>query len=85
MGGRRWSAYVAAFLTAHPVCHLCGKKIDLSLPRGHEMAGTVDHLVPVSRGGARWDPSNHRSAHRLCNMRRGVRAVEQVGETSRSW
>lgn len=44
-------------------CHICGKRVatkDMSL----------DHLVPVSKGGAHM-ATNLRLAHRVCNVRRG--------------
>ena len=31
----------------------------------------VDHIVPLSRGGARFDPSNLRAACQTCNLSRG--------------
>lgn len=45
-------------------CHICGKRVakrELSL----------DHLIPVSKGGPHV-ATNVRIAHRLCNVRRGV-------------
>lgn len=42
------------------VCHLCGQP----------GADTLDHLVPLSKGGTN-DPSNLRPAHRACNSRKG--------------
>jgi hypothetical protein len=35
------------------------------------MSFSLDHLIPLSMGGARDDPANARAAHRLCNMKRG--------------
>lgn len=43
-------------------CHLCGRS----------GASTVDHLVPISKGGALWDPANLRPAHGTCNYMRGA-------------
>jgi HNH endonuclease len=52
------------------VCHLCGKKVK----PGQE---SVDHLVPVSAGGAdRMD--NVALAHIRCNSRRGVKGEVQL-------
>lgn len=38
----------------------------LALPAG----GHVDHIVPLSRGGAKYDPSNCRAACPPCNTSR---------------
>ncbi len=47
-------------------CHLCGKTIRQDLPPHHRMGPTIDHIVPISRGGTH-EPSNVRAAHRKCN------------------
>jgi 5-methylcytosine-specific restriction endonuclease McrA len=37
----------------------------------HQLAGTVDHVVPLSKGGSD-DDGNVRAAHATCNSRRGA-------------
>lgn len=51
------------------VCWLCGDPIDMELPSDHDRAFSLDHIVPVSRGGdeARGEA---RPAHRQCNSSR---------------
>lgn len=53
-------------LKASPICHICGQPIDLALKNPDPMAGVVDHVIALNRGGADI-PSNKRSAHRSCN------------------
>lgn len=53
-------------LAASPACHICGGPIDLALKNPDPMAGVVDHVVPIARGGLDI-PSNKKSAHRSCN------------------
>lgn len=43
---------------------------DRSLPSMHPMAPSLDHKVPLSRGGAHVE-SNCALAHRICNIRKG--------------
>jgi 5-methylcytosine-specific restriction endonuclease McrA len=43
----------AALLTESDTCHWCG----------HSGADTADHLIPVSRGGAKLDPDNLAPIH----------------------
>jgi 5-methylcytosine-specific restriction endonuclease McrA len=50
-------------------CHLCGKPIDERRTYPHDMSPSVDHLVPVSRGGTNVI-ENLRPAHLVCNVRR---------------
>lgn len=35
--------------------------------------GHVDHITPLSRGGAKYDPGNARAACPSCNLKRGNR------------
>lgn len=70
--GRTWRA-LSARLRAElpPVCWWCRKPIDLGLPARHGDSWTLDHIIPLSKGGAPEDPANLRPAHRSCNSRRG--------------
>lgn len=61
-------------------CHLCGRAIDYSLPAGHPMSFEVDEIVPVSKGGSPIDPGNVAPAHRICNERRGNKALGSIGQ-----
>jgi 5-methylcytosine-specific restriction endonuclease McrA len=47
-------------------CGICGKKIDVSLPYNDKMAATIDHIIPLSKGGLHcWN--NVQAAHLSCN------------------
>jgi 5-methylcytosine-specific restriction endonuclease McrA len=48
----------------HWTCHICHKKVT-------EADWSLDHLIPLSKGGAH-TPANVALAHRRCNSRRGV-------------
>jgi 5-methylcytosine-specific restriction endonuclease McrA len=70
-------------------CWLCGHNIAYEI-RGpeagkHPLAFTLDHLVPLSRGGDLLDPANARSAHRRCNSARGNRTSIKQRRASRRW
>lgn len=48
------------------ICHLCGKKVDMNLDINDNWYGSIDHVIPVSKGGTHtWD--NVKLAHRKCN------------------
>jgi 5-methylcytosine-specific restriction endonuclease McrA len=53
-----------------PWCHICAGFIDRDLPAGNMMRGSIDHLVPVTKGG-RHELANLRPAHVLCNSLKG--------------
>lgn len=52
------------------VCHLCNLEIDLSLARNSRFGATIDHVVPVSKGGAD-TLDNMKLAHWICNIKKG--------------
>lgn len=58
-------------------CHLCGERVDGTLHGHHRRAATIDHLIPISRGGNHV-AENVALAHRCCNSARGNRGVVQL-------
>jgi 5-methylcytosine-specific restriction endonuclease McrA len=54
-------------------CHLCGGRVSRSRQHPDPLCASLDHVVPVSRGGTN-DPSNLRLAHLRCNCAKGDRA-----------
>lgn len=56
------------------ICHLCLKPVDMNL-NGHQWMGpTIDHLQPISMGGADL-MLNTALAHRKCNVERNVKPL----------
>lgn len=53
------------------VCWLCGEKVRLDVSPHANTAASLDHVIPVSKGG-KWSMENLRTAHRSCNDARGV-------------
>ena len=51
-------------------CHLCGEMVDETLPRLAKMGASLDHVVPISKGGTD-EPENLKLAHFICNVRKG--------------
>lgn len=56
------------------LCWLCERAVDATAVVPDHDAPTIDHVVPLSRGGAD-TVDNVRLAHFICNTRRGVRLV----------
>ena len=73
------AAYEAArkkILATQSICGICGKPVDMSLRYPHPMSPTVDHIIPVSKGGHPSDISNLQLAHRCCNRQKADRLVD---------
>ncbi|MDJ0461567.1 HNH endonuclease [Streptomyces sp. H27-C3] len=83
--GRPYRRLVAAVKALGHPCWICGHNIPASLDARHRMSFTLDHLVPLSRGGSLLDPANARSAHRKCNSKRGNRLATAQSRASRRW
>jgi 5-methylcytosine-specific restriction endonuclease McrA len=69
-----WAQYSRQFRQAHPVC---GERADGTLDAIHSRcvqlglttpAECVDHTMPLSQGGSKWDPANHMAACQACNL-----------------
>lgn len=55
------------------ICYLCGK------PIGAVSEASLDHAVPLSRGGAS-SVANLGIAHRRCNVIKGIMTLEEYGK-----
>lgn len=55
------------------VCPLCGRSIDRSLRYPHPLSPSVDHIVPLSKGGSH-EQSNLQWTHLVGNQRKGAKA-----------
>jgi 5-methylcytosine-specific restriction enzyme A len=62
---RNWEAYRADYLRRRPTC-ACGAP-----------ATVVDHIVPVSLGGAFWDPANHQPMCVSCHAAKTMTEINQ--------
>jgi len=61
------------------ICHICKEQIDLKAARqvgrkGWERGLHLDHVIPISKGGADLIP-NIRPSHGLCNIRKNAREI----------
>lgn len=50
------------------ICGICGNPLERS-------DFTVDHIIPISKGGGHVNANVH-SAHRMCNIRRGTKPLD---------
>ena len=75
--GYAWRRHIAALMPAlrsraDDCCELCHRPIDFDAPARTSQAPSVDHIVPLSHGGAELPPIDElRLAHVGCNSGRG--------------
>ena len=61
------------------VCAICGQPVDMSLRYPHPMARSVDHIIPINRGGHPSDLSNLQLAHWTCNRAKADKLQRDPG------
>lgn len=67
--------HVELFDRCNWMCGICLEPINPKLRFPSIMAATVDHIIPISRGGLHiWE--NVRAAHGRCNFQRGDSMAE---------
>ncbi|MBR1750834.1 MAG: HNH endonuclease, partial [Ruminococcus sp.] len=59
------------------VCGICGKPVDFTLKFPHPLSRTVDHIIPVAKGGHPSDIANLQLAHLCCNRFKSDKLVEK--------
>lgn len=67
--------YLEIFNRDKWICQLCNKKVNKDLKHPHPMSATIDHIIPLSKGGTH-ETKNVQLAHYLCNMKKGNRTTE---------
>ena len=63
-------------LKTQTICGICGKPVDFSYSYPHPMSPTVDHIIPVSKGGHPSDLDNLQLAHRCCNRQKSDKLLD---------
>jgi 5-methylcytosine-specific restriction endonuclease McrA len=67
---RQWKEMAKQVRALGLGCWLCGEDIDYYCDPCSPRSFSVDHVVPLSKGGALLDPANLRPAHFGCNARK---------------
>ena len=65
------------------VCALCGKPVDFSLKSPHPLSATIDHIIPLDKGGHPSDIDNLQLAHRCCNRAKSNKIGLKENPTTR--
>lgn len=67
-------------LKTQDVCGICGKPVDKTLKSPHPLSPTIDHIIPISKGGHPSDMNNLQLAHRQCNRAKSDKMLAFVAE-----
>lgn len=65
-------------------CGICGHPVDFSLKPPHPMSATIDHIIPVAKGGHPSDIDNLQLAHWTCNRQKSDKIFRQKQETKQA-
>lgn len=85
----RWGEHRRAFernsrkiIKTQEICGICGKPVDKSLRYPNPMAASVDHIIPVARGGHPSDIDNLQLAHWTCNRQKSDKLMRYDNRNS---
>lgn len=75
-----------------PTCYLCGRTIDITLPKGLPGSKSMDDVLAVTKGGDPNNIKNQKPSHQRCNSQKGnkpvdvaIRNAKRQRGTSRVW
>ena len=61
------------------ICGICGQPVDMRLKWPDPMSKTIDHIIPVAKGGHPSDISNLQLAHFKCNRLKSDKLFKEDG------
>lgn len=65
---RQWRKVRALYLQSHPFCECDECKSGIPLP-----ADTVDHIIPINKGGDPWAETNFQAMNHRCHNKKSGR------------
>lgn len=64
-------------LATQEICGICGKPVDKNLKYPHPLAASIDHIIPVARGGHPSDLNNLQLTHWTCNRQKADKLLKE--------
>ena len=71
-------------LASQSVCGICGLSVDKTLKYPDPMSPSIDHIIPIDRGGHPSDINNLQLAHWKCNRMKANKLIFQSGKGKQS-
>jgi len=68
----------ARILHAQDTCAICGRPVDKQLKYPDPMSPTVDHIIPLSKGGHPSDMGNLQLTHWICNRLKSDKTISDM-------
>lgn len=65
-------------LLTQDICGICGKPVDKNLKYPHPLSPTIDHIIPINRGGHPAHLDNLQLAHFTCNRMKSDKVLDPV-------
>ena len=75
-----WNRAKKTVLATQDICGICGNPVDKSYKWPHPLSPTVDHIVPIIKGGHPTDLHNLQIAHWCCNREKSDKLERQIRE-----
>lgn len=75
-----WDRARKTILSSQSICGICGNPVDKSLKWPNPLSPTVDHIIPVIKGGHPTDLHNLQLAHWCCNRQKSDKLAQQIRE-----
>ena len=75
-----WNRARKTVLTTQDVCGICGNLVDKTLKWPNPLSPTIDHIIPIIKGGHPTDLHNLQLAHWCCNRQKSDKLAKQIRE-----
>lgn len=75
-----WERAKKTILSTQTICGICGNPVDKSLKWPNPLSPTVDHIIPIIKGGHPNDLHNLQLAHWCCNRQKSDKLQQQIRE-----
>lgn len=62
-------------LASQDVCAICGQLVDKSLKFPNPLSPSIDHIIPIAKGGHPADLENLQLTHLKCNQSKATKIV----------
>ena len=67
-------------LKTQEICGICGGLVDKKIKPPHPLSPTVDHIIPIAKGGNPSALENLQLAHRWCNRQKSDKLAISIRE-----